>query len=782
MAVAKLDIRDVVLRNYIPYAKMTIQERAIPDGRDGLKPVQRKTLYSMHDNSQYYESASGKIGRAYKSARIVGDVMGKYHPHGDSSIYGAIVNMTDDYNEMLAPYIHGDGTFGRVWSDTITPAAMRYTEAALNPIARELFEGLHENTVEFVPNFDDTETEPNLLPVKFPTILVNSTVGLAVGLSSNIPHYTLKAVCDATMAIISGKATKAEDLVDILGLPDFTTAGFIHGSKDTILKLIKTGKGTFTLSGMVAIGKDKIVVNEIPFNTTIDRIEEEIRNAVTSEKIKELKDVINLSGFDKKKKEAKMEMMIELKPGADSRKVLAKLNRYTSLRNKISYNTRVIFGDDNEEGKPIEIGVFDLLCKWIEWRLGVIQRQYKFKWEKEVVKEHKLKAWELINGHIEEVLLILARNSSAKAKEMLIQNYGLDDIQVDFLYDKKLSNITQDKLQKALVELEDCEALVSEYYTVVNNRKSRERLIKQQLIEIKEKYGSDRKSRVADEIVEAEEEEKLAEIIPDNNVVVVMTKKGLIKKYTNTVDSFNADRYIDEDDEIKWDMPCRNKDMLLVFTTSGYCYKVPVHVLDNSSRTKFKDHIWKIVEQKDDGEIIYVTTTRDYSEAFNIIYGNGKGMRIPLHIVSGNRGRYMNVFEPVTNGALVCNYTKFFIITRNNAAALTDITPITMFNRRSKFKIARLGNNDRVIGIQPFEKVPGNDTIDFSMYQKGYTVKIKHPLWETEEMRIEAARLEAERQARLNSEGNEEEADSESIESNEDIESSETDELETNED
>lgn len=748
MPVAKLDIRDAVLRNYITYAKMTIMERAIPDGRDGLKPVQRKVLYSMHENSQYAESTSGKIGRSYKSARIVGDTMGKYHPHGDSSIYGALVNMTDDYGEMLLPYIHGDGTFGRVWSDNITPSAMRYTEAALNPIARELFDGLHENTINFVPNFDDSETEPNLLPVKFPTILVNSTMGLAVGLSSNIPHYNLREVCDATIAVITGKATKAEDLVEILGLPDFSTAGFIHGSAENILKLIKTGKGSFTLSGMVGIGKDKIVIQEIPYNTTIDRIETEIREAVASEKIKEIKDVINSSGFDKKTRVAKMEMVIELKTGSDVRKVLAKLNRYTSLRNRISFNTRVIFGDDNEEGKPIEIGIFDLLCKWVEWRLGVVQRQYKNKWEKEVVKEHKLKAWGLIDGHIEEVLMILARNSSDKAKELLIKNYGLDSIQVDFLYDKKLSNITQDKLVKALNELSDCSALVSEYYNVANNRKSRERLVRQQLLEIKDKYSSSRRSKAVDEIVEAEEEEKLAEVIPDNDVVVMMTKKGLVKKYSNMMDSFNAERYIDDDDKIKWDISCKNKDMLLVFTTEGYCYKIPVHVLDNSSRTKFKDYIWKIVEQKDDGEILYVTTTRDYSGAFNIIYNNGKGMRVPLNIVSGNRGRYMNVFEPAKGGALVCNYTKFFIITKNNSAALVDITPVTLFNRRSKFKIARLGNGDRVIGVQPFDKVPGNDIIDFSMYQKGYTVKIKHPLWETEEMRAETARLEAAKAAK----------------------------------
>lgn len=748
MPVAKLDIRDAVLRNYITYAKMTIMERAIPDGRDGLKPVQRKVLYSMHENSQYAESTSGKIGRSYKSARIVGDTMGKYHPHGDSSIYGALVNMTDDYGEMLLPYIHGDGTFGRVWSDNITPSAMRYTEAALNPIARELFDGLHEDTINFVPNFDDSEKEPNLLPVKFPTILVNSTMGLAVGLSSNIPHYNLREVCDATIAVITGKATKAEDLVEILGLPDFSTAGFIHGSAENILKLIKTGKGSFTLSGMVGIGKDKIVIQEIPYNTTIDRIETEIREAVASEKIKEIKDVINSSGFDKKTRVAKMEMVIELKTGSDVRKVLAKLNRYTSLRNRISFNTRVIFGDDNEEGKPIEIGIFDLLCKWVEWRLGVVQRQYKNKWEKEVVKEHKLKAWGLIDGHIEEVLMILARNSSDKAKELLIKNYGLDSIQVDFLYDKKLSNITQDKLVKALNELSDCSALVSEYYNVANNRKSRERLVRQQLLEIKDKYSSSRRSKAVDEIVEAEEEEKLAEVIPDNDVVVMMTKKGLVKKYSNMMDSFNAERYIDDDDKIKWDISCKNKDMLLVFTTEGYCYKIPVHVLDNSSRTKFKDYIWKIVEQKDDGEILYVTTTRDYSGAFNIIYNNGKGMRVPLNIVSGNRGRYMNVFEPAKGGALICNYTKFFIITKNNSAALVDITPVTLFNRRSKFKIARLGNGDRVIGVQPFDKVPGNDIIDFSMYQKGYTVKIKHPLWETEEMRAETARLEAAKAAK----------------------------------
>lgn len=727
MATIKMGIGDVVLRNYLPYAKMTIQERAIPDGRDGLKPVQRKVLYSS------WELAESKGGRnvSFKCARIVGDTMGKYHPHGDSSIYGALVMMTDDYNALNTPYITGEGTFGRVWSEELTAAAMRYTEAHLAPITDEMFEGIKDNTIEFIPNFDESEKEPMLLPVKFPAILVNSTDGLAVGLNTCIPSYNLKSVCDATVAMATGKATKPEDLVDILGLPDFTTGGYVHGNKDTILKLIKTGRGTLTLSGSVRLYKDAILVDEVPYNTTLDRIIRELKQAIADEKIKDIKDIIDSTGMDKKVQAAKPEIKIELKAGADVRKVLAKINRYTSLRNKISYNTKVLMAEGNEPGAPKELGIFELLERWLSWRSFIIQRSYKFKADKEADKAHKLEAWEFIKDDVANIVNHISKLTKDKAMSWLMEHYGMDEIQAEYLMDKKLYQITTDQLKKALKDLDDTRQKYREDMVFVENEKARMSLIVQQVSDIGVKYGKDRVSKIADEICEETEAEKLVDVIPDVPVTILMTQKGLLKRVTNALDTFKVKELADTEDPVKFQVNCSNKDLLLVFTYSGACYKVPVCNIDSSTRTSFKDYIWKMIAPKDDSDILYACAANNYTGGFNVIYNNGKGIRVPLKLVNGKRNVYVSLFEPGDNNTMaVTNHMQFFIITKNNAAAYADLTASTLFDRKAKFKIARLTNGDRVIGIQPWERVPNKEFIDLEKYSKGYTVKIREDvLW-----------------------------------------------------
>ena len=736
--VINMDARDITLRNYIPYSKMTILDRAIPDGRDGLKPVQRRVLYSMHENNMYQIGKDGKVNKTHKSARIVGDTMGKYHPHGDSSIYGALVNMTDDYEDLLVPYIHGGGTFGRVWSDKIRAAASRYTEASLRPIARQLFDGLDENAVDFVPNFDNSEMEPSVLPAKFPSILVNSTNGVAVGISSAIPRYNLKAVCEATKALASGKVKSSSELAEILGLPDFVTGGLIHGSLEKATKLIETGRATFDMTGTALVGRNVIIIKQIPYNTTIDRIENELKEA-SVERIKEIKDVINSSGYDKKTNTAKLELTIELKSGCDVKTVLTKIQRYTSFRSSISFVTRVIMGDDCSEGKPYEIGVRELLERWIEWRQGIIKRQYEYKYKKEYDKEHLLSSWEKIKDRLKEFISDVTSHVEDDLVAICGPKYGLDADQTNYLISMQIKKISQDKLLKSLKELEESRNVLKYYDDIRNNKKSRLNLMMKQLSEIEETFGGERYTTPTTEVRKEEEDDRLAEHIDDVPVAVVVTHKGLAKKFVNVLDSLSADNLIvDIEDKTEWRINCKNTDTLLVFTDKGFCYKVPVHKIDNSGRTRFKESIWNNVERKDDGNILYIVNAGDFSGSFNVVYRNGKCIVVPLSLVSGNRTKYQNVFEDIeeNGGGFITLEDKFFILTRNNKTNLVNLeyAKAMAYGKKIRLRITRCSGTDFVSTIIPFDKVPNSDSLDFSPYMKSYAVKIREdlPLFEVE--------------------------------------------------
>ena len=289
-----MEISKLLLSNYLPYGKYTIVSRAIP-GLDGLKPVQRRILYSMHNNGLGKPDAN-----TTKSVKIVGDVMGKYHPHGDSSIYGALVGMSTGYEGFNIPYIRGKGSFGKVYSRDLQCAAPRYTEAKLTPICAEFFDGIKEDAVDIVDNFDGTEKEPVILPVKFPSILVNASAGVAVGISSNIPSFSLTNVCKATHGVLTGSITAAAGLANVLGAPEFTTGGFLHADARSLEKLCETGKGTFTISGRVEVYSNQIVITEIPYCTTaediMDAIDEHMKDD-TLKGVKNIRDEIGLDGL-----------------------------------------------------------------------------------------------------------------------------------------------------------------------------------------------------------------------------------------------------------------------------------------------------------------------------------------------------------------------------------------------------------------------------------------------------------------------------------------------------
>lgn len=703
-----MDIKDVIIKNYMPYAKGTIISRAIP-AIDGFKPSNRRILYAMHHKMNLLR------GDKSKSSKIVGQAM-TYHPHGDASIYETMVRMAKGNESLNVPYIDSKGNFGKVWSKSMAFAAPRYTEAKLAPICAEIFEGLDENAVDMVDNFDSTEKEPSLLPVKFPTILVNAVSGIAVGCSSNIAPFGLTEVCKATIAMLDGTVENVPELMDILGAPEFPTGGFIHTDKKELLRLGQSGRGTFVISGKVETYSDRILIKEIPYKTTADAIVEDIRANMKGE-LKEVvsaKDLSDLHGLN---------ISVMLKRGSNPRQILKKINRLTKLRMQVSFNNSVIINDRCQT-----VGVWDLLNEWIKFRMETVRRIYEFRAEKRRTQIHELQTWAKIKDDVSGAVEIITKNTETKAKELLAVKYGLDDIQSEYLLEMKIRLITQNRLKAKLEELAKYEAELIDIEDVVRNESHRKLVIKEQLEDIIKKYGTPKKSIIVDPLPTETDDEGQEKKVDDSLVSVVMTKGGYLKKLVTLRDETNFQA--DPSDPVLYKISCRNNEDLLIFTYSGVCYKIHVSDIDDS-RGVPKEYVYSLVQKLDDSPILIVMASGDYSGNFNIVYSNGKGKKIYLSNVSGNRSRYKSQFEGGAPGIMwVTTEDKFFIITRKRNAAYIDLEIMSKISTRSSFKIARIATNDSIFGVQPSSRVPNFESVETERYTKGYCVKIRDELWE----------------------------------------------------
>ena len=731
MKLSRQDISDVFLRSYVDYARYVITQRALSDYRDGLKPVQRRIIYSMYDNNQFLDAHNGKT---YKSARIVGDTMGKYHPHGDSGIYGALVQMTDDYDYMMLPMVKGNGHFSRPWTTDVA-ASMRYTEVALNKCAREMFDGLKEDAIDMVPNYDDSELEPDVLPVKFPSVLVNNTMGIAVGYASNMPMFSMGKVCEATSKLIKGKIKDIDELMEFMGYPDFKTKGNLHRDESALRSLFENGKGSFSVSGSVVIKGNKIHITEIPPAVTVEKIMEQISDAIDSKKITDITDFKNSSGTRNKKDGAKLGIEIELKRGAEPRKVLTQLCRYTSLRDTISYKLFVLI-----DNKPCIIGIYDLLKNWVEWRQTVVQRQYSFKAKGELESIHLLEAFELIKADIKEVVRIIASYKESEANEMLMSNYGLDKDQIEYLYERKIRTLTQDKLDNELVKLEKKRENVVYYMSIVDNKEDRLKLIAEQLDELAKAYPSVRFSRVADSIKTNEEDELLNEKVEDSEVHLLVTAYGYVKRATTLEAVLDLKtKYEGTEDEVVKIIKTNNLESLLVFTSNGECIKYPVHKIDNNSRTKFNENIKTLCKIPDEKEIVFFDCSGDYSKEIVVIYQDGRANYLSYAYLNGKRSKYKSLFESYAGekGIVTDRLEPMYLITEkgkavfNNMGGFSGVNPMlrALMPTKSKFRIAQIGN-DTLKGI-----VYKSDALDIDTeeYDKRYAVKIRTPIFESED-------------------------------------------------
>lgn len=615
----EVDLKKTMEESYIDYAMSVIVSRALPDVRDGLKPVQRRILYSM------VELNNGPDKPHRKCARIVGDTMGKYHPHGDSSIYGALVNMAQEWSTRYM-LVDGHGNFGSVDGDGA--AAMRYTEARLSKISMELISDINKDTVDFVPNFDETEKEPSVLPARFPNLLVNGTTGIAVGMATNIPPHNLREIIAAVVKIIDNRIeedreTTIEELLEIVKGPDFPTGAEILGTRG-IEEAYRTGRGKIRVRAVTNIepmanGKNRIVVTELPYMVNKARLIEKIADLVKDKKI----DGITYIG-DESSREG-MRINIELRKDVNPNVVLNHLYKHTQLQD--TFGVIMLALANNE---PKVMSLVEMLTHYLTHQEEVVTRRTKYELNKAEERAHILKGLLIALDNIDEVIRIIRGSRSTQAaKEGLIERFDLDDVQAQAIVDMRLRALTG--LEREKLENEHKELMVKIAYlkTILADKKVLLGVIKEEILVISDKYGDDRRTAIGFD----EEDISMEDLIPRENVIITMTRMGYIKRMTP--DNFKSQnrggkgikgmQTIDEDNIEDLFMTDTHQFMLF-FTNKGRVYRLKAYEIPEASRTARGTAIINILQLQPGEKVTAGITLEDYAEEQYLFMATKKGI------------------------------------------------------------------------------------------------------------------------------------------------------------
>ena len=576
--IQEVDLKKTMETSYIDYAMSVIASRALPDVRDGLKPVQRRVLYSM------IELNNGPDKPHRKSARIVGDTMGKYHPHGDSSIYGALVYMAQKWNERY-PLVDGHGNFGSVDGDGA--AAMRYTEARLSKISMELLADIGKDTVNFMPNFDETEKEPTVLPARFPNLLVNGATGIAVGMATNIPPHNLREVIGAVVKIIDNQVeedrdTEIDEVMEIVKGPDFPTGATILG-RSGIESAYRTGRGKIRVRAVYNIetmpnGKSRIIVTELPYMVNKARLIEKIASLVHEKKIDGitlLRDESNREG---------MRINIELRRDVNVNVVLNQLLRHTQLQD--TYGVIMLALVDNQ---PKVMNLLQMLELYLKHQEDVVTRRTKYDLNKAEARAHILEGLLKALDHIDEVIRIIRASANvAEAKEQLIASFQFTDEQAQAIVDMRLRTLTGLERDKLMTEYQELMKRIEELRAILADRKVLLGVIKKEILEVSDKYGDDRRTEIGYDEFDIQDED----MIPDDDVVVTMTHLGYIKRMT--ADNFRSQNrggkgirgmQTIQDDYIDDLLMTTNRHPLMFFTNKGRVYRIKAYEIPEAGRT-----------------------------------------------------------------------------------------------------------------------------------------------------------------------------------------------------
>ena len=569
-----LSINDIVSEvkdSFLDYSMSVITSRAIPDLRDGLKPVHRRILWSMY-NSGYTPDKPHR-----KSAKTVGEVMGNYHPHGDSSIYEAMVRMAQDFNQRYL-LIDGHGNFGNIEGDGA--AAMRYTESRLSKLSLELLSDIRKNTVDMTKNFDETLDEPVVLPSRFPNILVNGTMGIAVGMATNIPPHNLSEVIDGCVAYIDNPEIDTLGLMEHIKGPDFPTGGIILGNSG-IKKAYETGRGSITLRSRAEIvehnNHNSIVITEVPYGVNTMELKNKVAELVRD------KVIDGISDYHTDLKDG-VKITITLKRDANPQVVLNNLYKHTNFQ--IQYGIIFLMID---AGTPRTLGLKDIISKYIDYQREVIVRRTKFDLDKDEKRVHILEGYKIAQDNIDEVVqMIRNAKTDAEAKESLINRFNLSDVQADAILELKLRRLTglerdkiESELNDLLIEIEELKSILASNQKVLD-------IIKKELLDIKNKYGDERRTHIDMTAIDYIDDETL---IPEENIVITLTKKGYIKRLP--VDTYKTQHRggvgikgmsINEEDFVEQMLNCSTHDFVLFFTSKGKVYRVKGYEIPEYSR------------------------------------------------------------------------------------------------------------------------------------------------------------------------------------------------------
>ena len=697
----EVDLQKTMETSYIDYAMSVIASRALPDVRDGLKPVQRRVLYSM------IELNNGPDKPHRKSARIVGDTMGKYHPHGDSSIYGALVNMAQLWS-FRYPLVDGHGNFGSVDGDGA--AAMRYTEARLSKISMELLADINKDTVDFVPNFDETEKEPSVLPSRYPNLLVNGTTGIAVGMATNIPPHNLREVVDAIVKIIDNriiddKETEIEEILSIIKAPDFPTGGIILGTRGSE-EAYRTGRGKVRVRAVTDIetmanGKSRIIVTELPYMVNKANLILKIAELVKLKKIDGITDL-----RDESDREG-MRIVIELRRDANANIVLNHLYKHTQMQDTFGIIMLALVNNE-----PKVLNILDMLKAYIAHQEDVVTRRTRYDLNKAEERDHILQGLLIALDNIDEVIRIIRGSRTTQiAKESLMERFGLTDVQAQAIVDMRLRALTGLEREKLENEHQELIAKIAELKAILADEKLLLGVIRTEIKEVSDKFGDDRKSKIGYDTFDI----SMEDMVPNENTIIAMSNLGYIKRMT--IDNFKSQHrggkgikgmQTIEDDFIADLLMTTTHHYIMFFTNYGRVYRLKAYEIPEGSRTSRGVAIVNILQLNPGEKISAIIPVKDYEENKNLFMVTKKGIVKKTDIVE-----YSNVRK---NGLAAINLrdddelievkitdadTEIFLVTKCGMCIRFKETDVRCTGRASMGVIGMsLGDEDEIIGMQ----------------------------------------------------------------------------------
>lgn len=702
----EVDLKDTMEESYINYAMSVIASRALPDVRDGLKPVQRRILYSMSE----LNNTPDKPHR--KCARIVGDTMGKYHPHGDSSIYGALVNMAQDWATRY-PMVDGHGNFGSVDGDGA--AAMRYTEARLSKISMEMLADINKDTVDFAPNFDETEKEPVVMPARYPNLLVNGTSGIAVGMATNIPPHNLREVVSAIVKIIDNiiEEDRTTDLEEILGIvkgPDFPTGAEILGTRG-IDEAYRTGRGKIRVRAVSNIetlpnGKSEIIVTEIPYMVNKARLIENIAALVRDKKID------GITGIADHSNREGMRICIELRRDANANVILNQLYKHTQMQDTFGVIMLALVNN-----QPKVMNLLEMLTYYLQHQEEVVTRRTKYDLNKAQERSHILEGLLKALDHIDEVIhIIRASANAAEAKKNLMERFDLSDAQAQAIVDMRLRALTGLEREKLENEYKELMARIEQLKAILADRKVLLGVIRREILTVSEKYGDDRRTSIGFD----EYDLSMEDLIPRENTVITMTKLGYIKRMT--VDNFRSQNrggkgikgmQTIEDDYIEELLMTTTHHYLMFFTNTGRVYRLKAYEIPEASRTARGTAIVNLLQLQPGEKITAVIPMRKYEKGHYLFMATKKGLvkKTPIE-------EYENVRK--TGLAAIALRDDDELIEVKTTDNEKEIILVTKFGQCIRFKENDVRTTGRVsMGVRGINLLDGDEVVGMQICTQG---------------------------------------------------------------